>query len=49
MSKMRIVIFGLALGSAAMAAIMARGLLVEPPKPTETVEVVKVESVFGWL
>ena len=45
MSKMRIVIFGLALGSAGLAAIMARGLLTAPPPPTETVAVAKVESV----
>lgn len=44
MSKMRIVIFGFALASAGMAAVMASGMFTEAPK-TEVVEVAKVESV----
>jgi pilus assembly protein CpaB len=44
MSKMRIVIFGMALGSAALAAMMARGVIGEPAK-TEVVEINKIQTV----
>ncbi len=44
MSKMRVVIFGFALASAGMAALMASGMLTEAPKP-EKVEVAKVDSI----
>jgi pilus assembly protein CpaB len=44
MSKMRIVILGLAVGSAAVAAILAKGIIGKPPE-TSVVEVNKVPMV----
>jgi len=42
MSKMRIVVLGLAVGSAALAAVLAKGLITKKPT-TEVVEINKVE------
>ncbi len=44
MSKMRIVMFGLALGSAAVAGILAKGVIGKKPK-VETQVVTKIETV----